>query len=145
MGCSSFRSWGRRYQAFIGSYSETQKCSGGRTERDATYGVLPSEEHSTPTISSFQVMDLLRLDRSFSSVYHGPREKDLDKRVRSLTVLTAQMEILACTSTFFDSTHPLPKVCVLQPESVDFPCYFFVLHFAHYSCSSNSLCGTTNF
>jgi hypothetical protein len=37
-------------------------------------------------------------------------KKDLDKRVRSLTVLTTQMEIPACTAAFFDSTHPLPKV-----------------------------------
>jgi hypothetical protein len=35
-------------------------------------------------------------------------EKDLDKRVRSLTTLTAKMEIFACVSPFFDSTHPLP-------------------------------------
>jgi hypothetical protein len=40
-------------------------------------------------------------------------KKDLDKRVRSLIVLTAQMEIPACTADFFDSTHPLPKVYIL--------------------------------
>jgi hypothetical protein len=40
-------------------------------------------------------------------------KKDLDKRVRSLTTLTAQMEILALTASFFDSAHPLPKVCIL--------------------------------
>jgi hypothetical protein len=72
-------------------------------------------------------------------------KKDLDKRVRSLTVLTAQMEIPACTAAFFDSTHPLPKVCILQPKSVDFPCYSFVLHFVHYSYVLNSLCRITNF
>jgi hypothetical protein len=37
-----------------------------------------------------------------------PEEKDLDKRVRSLTTLTAKMEIPTCVSPFFDSTHPLP-------------------------------------
>jgi hypothetical protein len=42
-----------------------------------------------------------------------PEKKDLDKRVRSLTTLTAQMEIPACTATFFDSTHPLPEVGIL--------------------------------
>jgi hypothetical protein len=43
-----------------------------------------------------------------------PEKKDLDKRVRSLTTLTAQMEIPACTAAFFDSTHPLPEVCITQ-------------------------------
>jgi hypothetical protein len=38
-----------------------------------------------------------------------PEKKDLNKRVRSLT---AQMEILALTAAFFDSTNPLPEVCI---------------------------------
>jgi hypothetical protein len=42
-----------------------------------------------------------------------PKKKDLGKRVRSLTTLTAQMEIPACTSAFFDSTQPMPEVCIL--------------------------------
>jgi hypothetical protein len=42
-----------------------------------------------------------------------PEKKDLDKRVRSLTILTAPMEIPACTAAFFDSTHPLPAVHIL--------------------------------
>jgi hypothetical protein len=42
-----------------------------------------------------------------------PEKKDLDKRVRSLTILTAHMEIPTCTAAFFDSTHPLPEVCIL--------------------------------
>jgi hypothetical protein len=37
-----------------------------------------------------------------------PEEKDLDERVGSLTILTTKMEIPACASPFFDSTHPLP-------------------------------------
>jgi hypothetical protein len=45
-----------------------------------------------------------------------PEEKDLDKRVRSLTVLTAKMEIHDCVAPFFDSTHPLPQVCDLQSK-----------------------------
>jgi hypothetical protein len=53
MGLSSFRSWRRGYLAFVGSYLETQKRSGRRTDRDATYGILPSETHPTPSISSF--------------------------------------------------------------------------------------------
>jgi hypothetical protein len=43
-----------------------------------------------------------------------PEKKDLDKQVRSLTTLTAQMEILACTAAFFDSNHPLPEVCITK-------------------------------
>jgi hypothetical protein len=42
-----------------------------------------------------------------------PEKKDLDKRVRSLTILTAKMEIPTCTTSFFDSTHPLPEVRIL--------------------------------
>jgi hypothetical protein len=42
-----------------------------------------------------------------------PEKKGLDKRVRSLTTLTEQMEIPTCTAAFFDSTHPLPEVCIL--------------------------------
>jgi hypothetical protein len=45
-----------------------------------------------------------------------PEKKDLNKRVRSLTILTAKMEIPACKASFFDSTHPLPEVRALQPE-----------------------------
>jgi hypothetical protein len=52
-----------------------------------------------------------------------PKKKDLDKRVRSLTILTAKMEILACLAPFFDSTHPLPQVRDLQ--SIE--CYFALL------------------
>jgi hypothetical protein len=42
-----------------------------------------------------------------------PEKKYLDKRVRSLTTLTAQMEIPALIAAFFDSAHPLPEVCIL--------------------------------
>jgi hypothetical protein len=49
-----------------------------------------------------------------------PEKKDLDKRVRSLTTLTKEKEIPASTADFFDSAHPLPKVCVLQLENIDF-------------------------
>jgi hypothetical protein len=49
-----------------------------------------------------------------------PEKKNLDKRVRSLTTLTKEKEIPALTADFFDSAHPLPKVCALQIESIDF-------------------------
>jgi hypothetical protein len=49
------------------------------------------------------------IDHSRVSVW-DPEKKDLDKRVRSLTVLTAKMEIPTCVAPFFDSTHPLPEV-----------------------------------
>jgi hypothetical protein len=40
-------------------------------------------------------------------------KKGLDKRVRALTTLMKEKEILALTADFFDSTHPLPEVCAL--------------------------------
>jgi hypothetical protein len=52
-----------------------------------------------------------------------PEKNDLDKRVRSLTTLTKEKEIPALTADFFDSAHPLPKVCALQLEIIDF-CFF---------------------
>jgi hypothetical protein len=41
-------------------------------------------------------------------------KKDLDKRVRALTTLTKDDEILALAADFFDSEHPLPAVCALS-------------------------------
>jgi hypothetical protein len=38
-----------------------------------------------------------------------PEKKDLDKRVRSLTTLTAQMEILACTTIFLTPLTPYQR------------------------------------
>jgi hypothetical protein len=49
-----------------------------------------------------------------------PEKKDLDKRVRSLTTLAKEKEISALIADFFNSTHPLPRVCTLQLESIDF-------------------------
>jgi hypothetical protein len=48
----------------------------------------------------------------------NPKKKDLEKRVRSLTTLTAKMVVPACLAVPFDSTHPLPKVLDLQPEEI---------------------------
>jgi hypothetical protein len=53
----------------------------GRTDRDATDGVLPSETHPTPSVSG-------STDPSRVSA-QDPEKKDLDKQVRSLTTLTA--------------------------------------------------------
>jgi hypothetical protein len=39
--------------------------------------------------------------------------KDLEKRVRSLTMLTAKKAVLACLEVPFDATNLLPKVPVL--------------------------------
>jgi hypothetical protein len=39
-----------------------------------------------------------------------PEKNDLDKRVRSLTTLTAKLAVPACLSVPFDSAHPFPKV-----------------------------------
>jgi hypothetical protein len=40
-------------------------------------------------------------------------KKGLDKRVRALTTLTKENKIPTLMADFFDSTHPLPKVCSL--------------------------------
>jgi hypothetical protein len=40
-------------------------------------------------------------------------KKGVDKRVMALTTLTKENEIPALSADFFDSTHPLPKVCAL--------------------------------
>jgi hypothetical protein len=42
-----------------------------------------------------------------------PEKKDLDKRVRSLTTLTAKLAVPTCLVIPFDSTHALPKVFAL--------------------------------
>jgi hypothetical protein len=39
-------------------------------------------------------------------------KKGLDKRVRALTTLTKENEIPALAAEYFDSTHPVPVVCV---------------------------------
>jgi hypothetical protein len=39
-------------------------------------------------------------------------KKDVDKRVRSLTKLTKEHAVAYLTANFFDSTHPLPEVCI---------------------------------
>jgi hypothetical protein len=46
------------------------------------------------------------------------KKNDLNKRVRSLTTLTAKIEIPVCLTAFFDSTHPLPQVRDLQSEEI---------------------------
>jgi hypothetical protein len=38
-------------------------------------------------------------------------KKDLDKRVRDLTILTKEDEIPDLTASYFDAQHPLPAVC----------------------------------
>jgi hypothetical protein len=41
-------------------------------------------------------------------------KKDLDKRVRALTTLTKDHEIVDLAARYFDSEHPLPVVCLLS-------------------------------
>jgi hypothetical protein len=38
-------------------------------------------------------------------------KKDLDKRVRDLTILTKEDDIPDLTTSYFDAQHPLPAVC----------------------------------
>jgi hypothetical protein len=48
----------------------------------------------------------------------NPEKKDHEKRVRSLTTLTAKMVVPACLAVPFDSTHPLPMVLYSQPKEI---------------------------
>jgi hypothetical protein len=41
-------------------------------------------------------------------------KKDLDKRVRALTTLTKDHQIVDLAARYFDSEHPLPAVCLLS-------------------------------
>jgi hypothetical protein len=72
-----------------------------------------------------------------------PEKKDLEKRVRSLTTLTAKIAVPACLATAFYSTHPLPQVHDLQPEDM-----FCSLSFSYYLllmlCTRN-FCRIANF
>jgi hypothetical protein len=63
-----------------------------------------------------------------------PKKKDLDKRVRSLTTLTAKIEVPACLATVFDSTHPLPQVRDLQSEEIFHSLLFFFFFFLTMYC-----------
>jgi hypothetical protein len=70
-------------------------------------------------------------------------KKDLEKRVRSLTTLTAKIEVPACLAAAFDSTHPLPQVCDLQAEK--YFTLFFPLNYVLLMLCTHILCRTTNF
>jgi hypothetical protein len=72
----------------------------------------------------------------------NPEKKDLEKRVRSLTTLTAKMVVPACLAVPFDSTHPLPKVIDLQlllsmlswlsiADTLSLPCYKVTVYWLH--------------
>jgi hypothetical protein len=45
-------------------------------------------------------------------------KKVLERRVRSLTTLTAKDQVPVCLAAAFDSTHPLPQVRNLQSKEV---------------------------
>jgi hypothetical protein len=47
-------------------------------------------------------------------------KEELDKRVRALTTLTKDDEILVLTDDFFDSEHPLPAVCAYPSHLLAF-------------------------
>jgi hypothetical protein len=50
-------------------------------------------------------------------------KKDLDRRVRALTTLTKDHEIVELAANYFNSKHPLPAVCVFPV----YPFSFFLL------------------
>jgi hypothetical protein len=51
-------------------------------------------------------------------------KKDLDKRVRALTILTKEDEILDLTASYFNAQHPLPAVCFTVFYS---PCFSLII------------------
>jgi hypothetical protein len=51
-------------------------------------------------------------------------KKDLDKRVRALTILTKEDEIPDLTASYFDAQHPLPAVCFTVLYS---PCFSLII------------------
>jgi hypothetical protein len=57
-------------------------------------------------------------------------KKDLDKRVRALTILTKEDEIPDLTASYFDAQHPLPAVC--------FTYLLFVLFFSYHHLPYNT-------
>jgi hypothetical protein len=56
-------------------------------------------------------------------------KKDLDKRVRALTTLTKEHDILALTADFFDFEHPLPAVCAFSFSTFSFIRLLFLCHY----------------
>jgi hypothetical protein len=58
-------------------------------------------------------MDLLRSNDPSRVSPKKLEKKDLDKKVRSLSTLTAKLAVPACLVVPFNSTHPLPKVLAL--------------------------------
>jgi hypothetical protein len=61
-----------------------------------------------------------------------PEVKNLEKRVRSLTALTAKMVVPACLAVPYDATHPLPKVLPFPEPNTLFalPCVIIFDFFA---------------
>jgi hypothetical protein len=51
-------------------------------------------------------------------------KKDLDKRVRALTILTKEDEIPDLTANYFDAQHPWPAVCFTIFYS---PCFSLII------------------
>jgi hypothetical protein len=66
----------------------------------------------------------------------------IEKRVRSLSTLTAKLAIPACLAVPFDSAHPLPKVLSLRTRSFSFlrssPLIFSTSRSMNYSVLSGS-------
>jgi hypothetical protein len=86
--------------------------------------IQPLQAHVSKLWSYSDVVDPSRVSKK------GLAIKDLKKRVRSMTKLTAKNEVLVCLATPFDAIHPLPKV----PDFFDLHKYsallfFFMFHF----------------
>jgi hypothetical protein len=74
-----------------------------------------------------------------------PEKKDVEKLVWSLTTLTKQKEIPTLTANFFDSGHPLPKVCgLITQKKFDFLFSLFFVDLCVMSSSYYFFLRTTN-
>jgi hypothetical protein len=69
-------------------------------------------------------------------------KKDLNKRVRALTTLTKDHEILALAADFFDFEHPLPAVYAFSCTTVSFIRLLLSYHCFSYNFSTYSSIGS---
>jgi hypothetical protein len=69
-------------------------------------------------------------------------KKDLDKRVRALTTLTKDHEILALAAGFFDFEHPWPAVYAFSCTIISFICLLLFYHCFSYNLLTYSSAGS---
>jgi hypothetical protein len=71
---------------------------------------LPSAPNSATASPNSEAMDVFGYDKAFPSVQKGSNTKELEKRVRSMSMLTPKKAVPACLAVPFDAKNPLPEV-----------------------------------